>query len=234
MPSTSASTRKRKHNNAAAAALSSTDPKRAPAGPLPSKPTTRLERLLFLLLLSTLTLLLLHAYRLYARPYVVALTDSHTYTSPFASTLDNVKGVFKLGAKVVTRSDPEPGASENEGAGIKDFLMDMVTEDNTIEDQGLEEEGYTYGSLNDMLDAVYGKDRVEGEYAFKKGDRFHLGKQPSDGEDVKESAQKMAAQGSRDERKSRFRKLAAALKGFSNNAQDEGTIADDVNQAADL
>ncbi|KAE8210211.1 hypothetical protein CF327_g5899 [Tilletia walkeri] len=238
MPSSSAATRKRK---ATAASSSSPDSpgnllKRTPSGPLPSKPTTRLERLLFLFLLSTLALLSLHAYRLYARPYVKALTSTDTYVSPFSSTYSNIKGIFKLGAKAVSSSDPDPNADPSErGASLTDVLLDMVGEDNSIEDQGLEEEGYTMGTLEDMLDAVYGKDRVEGEYAFKAGDRVHIGgQQPAEGEDIKASARKMAAKGSPDERKSRFGRMAETIKSWSSNVQEEGSIADDINQAAEF
>ncbi|CAD6920453.1 unnamed protein product [Tilletia controversa] len=239
MPSSSAATRKRK----AAATSSSSSPdspsnllKRAPSGPLPSKPTTRLERLLFLFLLSSLALLSLHAYRLYARPYVRALTSSDTYVSPFSSTYGNLKGIFKFGAQAVASADPDTEADPGQkGPSIKDVILDMVGEDNSIEEQGLEEEGYQMGTLEDMLDAVYGKDRVEGEYAFKAGDRIHIGAQHlEEGEDVKESAQKMAAKGTPDERKSKFRRLTSVLKSWSSSGQEEGVIADDINQAAEL
>jgi len=114
-------------------------------------------------------------------------------------------------------------------------LLDMLAEDNSIEDQGLEEEGYQMGTLQDMLDTVYGKDRVEGDYALKKGDRVHFGKTPEDGEDVKASAKKLAQEGTpRDERKGRFNRLAGLVKGWNSDVQEEGVIADDINQAAEI
>ncbi|KAK0541846.1 hypothetical protein OC844_007950 [Tilletia horrida] len=238
MPS-SASARRRKNAAATSSSSSSSSTgissKRVPSGPLPSKPTTRLERLLTLLLLSTLCLLSLHAYRLYARPYVHALTSSETYTSPFASRLDNLKGLFKLGAKAVARADPDPNAPEEEqGASLKDVLFDMLSEDNSIEDQGLDAaEGWSYGTLEDMQAALYGN-KVEGEYSFKAGERSHLGKQVSEGEDPGASAKKMAQQGPEAERRSRFKRLAALVKGWNSDVQEEGAIADDINQAAEI